>query len=88
MTVTGKVIREVSKEELGPLRFGTHMTEFAWDGKDAFGEPLAAGVYLYRFYIKKQDGEDMERLTNEDYGRLNDLDKYFKNNIGKMVLMH
>ena len=87
MTVTGKVVREVSKEELGPLRFGTHMTDFAWDGRDEFGDPLAAGVYLYRFSIKKEGGDSMERLKKEDYSRLSDLDTYFKNDIGKMVLM-
>ncbi|HMX40607.1 MAG TPA: hypothetical protein PKD78_09775, partial [Saprospiraceae bacterium] len=48
MTVSGRVVREVTEAEFGPLRTGTHRSDFCWDGKDEYGDPLANGVYLYR----------------------------------------
>jgi len=79
MTVTGKVVREVTKEELGPLHIGNNRTEFRWDGTDEYGSPLANGVYLYRV-ITKLNGQDMDSFqTNSN--------QYFKSGIGKMYLM-
>lgn len=80
MTVTGKVIREIDETELGPLRIGNNITEFAWDGKDEFGDQLANGVYLYRVKMKL-NGSDLER---RDSG----IDKAFVRNFGKMYLLH
>ena len=48
MTVSGRVVREIFQDELGPLRIGRNISEFAWDGTDQFGDQLANGVYLYR----------------------------------------
>ncbi|QMU27920.1 putative type IX secretion system sortase PorU2 [Adhaeribacter radiodurans] len=48
LTITGKVIREITKEELGPIKIGNNTSEYAWDGTDEFGDKLANGVYLYR----------------------------------------
>jgi flagellar hook assembly protein FlgD len=48
MTVTGKVVREIMRSELGDLHIGNNITEFAWDGTDQFGDPLANGLYVYR----------------------------------------
>ena len=45
--------------ELGPLRVGRNMTDFAWDGTDEFGDRLARGVYLYRV-IAQLNGQDIE----------------------------
>src|SRR5690606_8180282 len=45
MTVTGKVVREITMNELGPVRIGRNITEYAWDGRDEFGDLLANGVY-------------------------------------------
>ena len=39
MTVTGRVVRELTEDDLGPLRIGSHQTEQAWDGTDEFGDP-------------------------------------------------
>lgn len=78
MTVSGRIIREVSKEELGPLKVGTHLTEFAWDGKDQFGDQLATGVYLFRFLYS--DDKNWETLQTG-------ADKYTVGGIGKMVLI-
>ena len=79
MTVTGKVVKEIYKEELGQIRIGRNITEYAWDGKDEFGDLLGNGVYLYRV-ITQLKGEDMEK-------RKTTADDYFKNGWGKMVIM-
>ena len=49
LTVTGKVVKEITKQELGPLHIGRNITEYKWDGTDQFGQRLANGVYLVPF---------------------------------------
>jgi hypothetical protein len=79
MTVTGKVVKEIFSDELGALHIGRNITEYAWDGRDSFGDPLANGVYLYRVIVQKQ-GEDLEvRETASS--------QFFKEGFGKMYLM-
>jgi hypothetical protein len=53
MTVTGKVVREIMKSELGPLRIGNNITSYRWDATDEYGDRLANGVYLYRVVMKE-----------------------------------
>gem|GEM_PF-397157 len=48
-TADGRLVRHVPREELGPLRFGTHAFDWEWNGTDASGTPLANGVYIYQF---------------------------------------
>jgi len=48
LTITGKIVREITKDELGPLHIGRNITEFKWDGTDQYGQKLANGIYLYR----------------------------------------
>ena len=79
MTITGRVVREIRMAELGPIRIGRNMTEFAWDGRDEFGDQLANGTYLYRVWTSLA-GDDIER-------RQTAIDSYFERGIGKMVLM-
>ena len=79
MTITGKVVREIFEDELGPLHIGRNITQFAWDGKDMFGDQLANGVYLYRV-LTKLNGENIKRKETS-------ADNYFKNGWGKMYLM-
>lgn len=81
MTVSGRVVREITETEFGPLRAGTHTGNYCWDGRDEYGDQLANGVYLYRVMAKKADGSDFEFFEN------NSLDGYFKNGFGKMVLL-
>ncbi|MEY4903813.1 MAG: putative signal peptide protein, partial [Bacteroidota bacterium] len=81
MTVSGKVIREITQDELGPMHIGTHRTDYAWDGTDQFGDKLAAGVYLYRIVAKKADGQDFENYE------IKKADTYFKNGFGKLVIL-
>lgn len=79
MTVTGRIVREITEDELGPIRIGRNITEYAWDGRDEFGDQLANGVYLYRVKARI-NGEDIEHRTSG-------ADKFFKRNWGKMYLM-
>ncbi len=79
MTVSGRVIREITEDQLGQIYIGRNITEYAWDGTDEFGDPLANGVYLYT--VKAQiNGEDILR---RDSG----ADQHFKKGFGKMYLM-
>ncbi|MNK09010.1 hypothetical protein D3C87_269570 [compost metagenome] len=79
MTVSGRVIREITEDELGLIRIGRNISEYAWDGKDEFGDQLANGVYLYRVKAKIL-GED---IKHRDSG----ADQYFKKSFGKMYLL-
>jgi hypothetical protein len=79
MTITGKVVREITMGELGTIRIGKNISEYAWDGKDEFGDFLANGVYLYRVLTDLDD----DAIKHRDSG----ADKYFKKEFGKMYLM-
>ncbi len=79
MTITGKVVREIDITELGPIHIGRNITQYAWDGRDQFGDQLANGVYLYRV-ITKINGQDIELNATE-------ASQYFTKEFGKMVLI-
>jgi hypothetical protein len=79
MTVSGKVVREITMDELGPIRIGHNLTDFEWDGTDMFGDRLANGVYLYRVTAKLNGSE--YKLYN------NNTSQYFEGGWGKMYLM-
>ena len=79
MTITGKIVKEITKEELGNIHIGRNITEFAWNGKDEFGDQLANGVYLYRT-VTQLNGEKIEKKETA-------ADDYFKKGWGKLVIM-
>ncbi len=79
MTVSGKVVREITEDQLGPIYIGRNITEYAWDGTDEFGDPLANGVYLYRV-LSEMNGEE---IKHRDSG----ADQYFKKEFGKMYII-
>lgn len=79
---TGKVVREILKSELGNLHIGRNITEFKWKGDDQYGQPLANGVYLYRF-ITSLNGTKMDHYDNG----LNDADKWIEKGYGKLYIM-
>jgi hypothetical protein len=79
MTITGKVVREINNDELGAIHIGRNITDYAWNGKDEFGDQLANGIYLYRV-VTSINGETIEK-------RQTDADQYFKKGFGKMYLM-
>jgi len=82
MTVSGKIVREISKREFGPIRIGNNISEFAWDGTDSYGNRLANGVYLYQVF-SKIEGKDIENRKTRSL----DEDKFFKENSGKIFMM-
>lgn len=82
MTISGRIVRELSQTDLGPLRIGTHQTENAWDGTDEYGNRLANGVYLYRLLARDRNGKALDKYENG-----NDTERFFKNNIGKLVIL-
>ncbi len=58
VTLNGILIREITKEELGPIPVGTHQTLFEWDGTDQKGTHLPSGLYLYRLTARDSQGND------------------------------
>jgi hypothetical protein len=87
LTITGKVVKEINKDELGPIRIGRNITEYKWDGTDMYGQKLGNGVYLYRV-ITNLNGNSLDKFTIRDgSGDKVDTDKFFKAGYGKMYLM-
>jgi Peptidase family C25 len=82
LTITGKIVREITGAELGPLQIGHNITTYKWDGRDQYGQQLANGVYLYRV-IAEINGTPIEKLNKEGFN----TDRYFKSGYGKMYLM-
>lgn len=80
LSVSGKVVREITKQELGPIHIGRNVTEYKWDGKDQYGQMLGNGVYLYRV-VSTINGEGIERRANSG------VDKFNKNGYTKMYIM-
>lgn len=79
MTVSGRVVREITEDQLGIIQIGRNISEYAWDGTDEFGDPLANGVYLYRVKAKI-NGEDIKH-------RESGADPHFKKDFGKMYIL-
>ena len=82
LTITGKVVREITSNELGPIHIGRNITEFKWDGTDMYGAKLANGVYLYRV-MTNLNGKSFDKFKADG----DDTDKFFKNGYGKMVII-
>jgi hypothetical protein len=82
MTITGKIVREITKSELGPIHVGRNITEFKWDGTDQYSQKLANGVYLYRV-VTNLNGKSLDKYKSAD----DNTDRYFTNGYGKMYLM-
>lgn len=80
MTLSGKVVKEITRDMLGDLRIGLNRTDYKWDGTDDFGNRLANGVYLYRVFTS--DGQEMYKHFENT-----DVDSYFKQGFGKLVIM-
>ncbi|MFY0594712.1 C25 family cysteine peptidase [Roseivirga sp.] len=80
-TVSGKLVREITQAELGPIRIGSNISEYAWDGRDEYGDQLANGTYLYRVQIQNSNGSAIgKRGTGKD-------SRAFDNGFGKMVII-
>jgi len=79
LTVTGKIVKVIYMEELGPITIGKNITQYTWNGTDMYDDALANGVYFYRVFARLQGKE----LKMRDTG----TNQYFKNGFGKMYLM-
>lgn len=79
MTISGRLVRELNQDEIGPIRIGNNITEFAWGGTDEFGDQLANGVYFYRV-IMETIGEKFEHRNTS-------ADGAFKNGFGKLYIL-
>lgn len=79
MTVTGKVVKHIFLEDLGPLSIGTHRTEYVWDGSDDYGDLLANGLYVYNVTARKNGEEIKHRETS--------MDGMFKDGYGKLYIL-
>ncbi|MEO7210459.1 MAG: hypothetical protein ABIY35_05915, partial [Chitinophagaceae bacterium] len=87
LTITGKIVREITSAELGPLHIGRNITDFKWDGTDQYGQKLGNGVYLYRV-LTNLNGKSLDKFpTYDSNGNQVDTDKYFNKGYGKMYLM-
>jgi hypothetical protein len=82
LTITGKIVREITSDELGPLHIGRNITEFKWNGTDMYGSRLANGVYLYHV-VTNLNGKSLDKYKSGG----DNTDKYFNNGYGKMYLM-
>jgi hypothetical protein len=82
LTITGKIVREITKDELGPLHVGRNITEFKWNGTDMYGQRLANGVYLYHV-VTNLNGKSLDKYKATG----DNTDTYFNNGYGKMYLM-
>lgn len=79
MNTEGRVVKEVSNEELGILRVGNNITDWTWDGTDQFGDKLANGTYFFKVTVKDGGEEVKLRQTKGDGS--------FKEQVGVIYLM-
>jgi flagellar hook assembly protein FlgD len=84
MTVSGKIVKEINEDEIGPIHIGRNITQYAWDGTDQYGSKLANGVYLYRV-ITNINGQGIDEYQQGYQGA--NIDKFFTKSWGKMYLM-
>jgi hypothetical protein len=82
LTITGKIVREITEDELGPLHVGRNITEFKWNGTDMYGQRLANGVYIYHV-VTNLNGKSLDKYTATS----DNTDQYFTKGYGKMYLM-
>ncbi len=78
-TVSGRVVKEIKGSDLGPIRIGNNISQYAWDGTDQYGDKLANGVYFYYVIIKSRGQEIKHRATAGD--------DTFQNGIGKIYIL-
>lgn len=90
MTIQGKVIKEINKDDLGNIHIGNNITDVVWDGTDEYGDRVSNGVYLYTVTIKL-NGEEIKQIENESISSDLNADKannsMFKHSTGKIVLL-
>jgi hypothetical protein len=87
LTITGKIVKEITAAELGTIRVGKNITDYKWDGTDMYGQKLANGVYLYRI-ITNLDNKSLDHFDLQDeQGNNISTNKFFNKGYGKMYLL-
>ncbi|MFM2376964.1 MAG: hypothetical protein RLZZ165_2061 [Bacteroidota bacterium] len=79
-TITGKMVKVIDLHALGEVYFGNNITQYAWDGRDEFGDLLANGVYLYR--VRAEFSGSSQVMKGDDR-----LSSFFNNGMGKMYIL-
>ncbi len=79
MTVSGRLVKTIRGDDLGPIHIGNNITSYAWDGRDDYGDLLANGVYLYKV-TTRMEGEKLERRNTV-------ADKAFEKGFGKLYIL-
>ncbi|MEM6271975.1 MAG: C25 family cysteine peptidase [Bacteroidota bacterium] len=77
-TISGRLVKTVDLLAEGGVNFGYNVTDYAWDGRDEFGDLLANGVYVYkvnvkfadRFGVTKRDEGLPEGAMNGVFGKM------------------
>ncbi|WP_157975943.1 C25 family cysteine peptidase [Lewinella sp. IMCC34191] len=91
MTVSGRVVRDIDLLAYEDIKIGTHQTQYSWDGTDEYGDQLANGVYLYRVITADDSGTPLDSHQasgNQEFrDRHSVTDQYFKNGLGKLVIL-
>ncbi len=82
LTISGRIVREIRKDEFGPIHIGNNISEFTWDGTDQYGDRLANGVYLYQVYTRIEGNELENRKTSAK-----EESSFFTGKTGKIYLM-
>ncbi len=80
LNMAGRVVKEISKNELGDLHIGRNITTYRYKGDDQFGDQLGNGVYLYRV-VSTLNGNTMDKHENDL------ADKWIEKGYGKMYIM-
>ncbi|MEM7035968.1 MAG: C25 family cysteine peptidase, partial [Bacteroidota bacterium] len=80
-TITGRLVKTIDLLAEGDVHFGYNISDYAWDGRDEYGDLLANGVYLYKVNAKFRDRFGVNK---RDEGLPENL---FKNGFGKLYIM-
>lgn len=78
-TLSGKIVKEITRAEFGDMKIGHNISQFAWDGNDTYGDRLANGVYLYQVFTRI-NGQDIKKRNTS-------ADQFVLHNVGKIYLM-
>lgn len=79
-SVSGQLVKEITEQDLGILKIGTHQTDYRWDGTDMYGNRLGNGVYLYQVIIKNNAGQNWDSYQSK-------ADNFMDRGFGKIVIL-
>jgi hypothetical protein len=79
MTITGKIVKEITQNDIGALHIGNNISQYAWNGTDQYGNQLGNGLYLYHV-VASIDGQSLAHYNSG-------ADQYITSGFGKMYLL-